>query len=383
MKKILFLLSIIVVSTNIIAQDTLKINATVTDEGEKVTVSIKNDTSQALTIIDDSENVAIYIKDDTLVIGEGAKVEAAEVKQKSLKIAVRQKEIDSLQAEIEKLRGAYSIDFLDRIDSIQVLVEKNKKAIDSLEGKIKNTADDDEEKEIECAVDDDDDDCDDAHSKHWSWKTKKKFRGHWAGIQFGANSYLSSTQTIKLPTESDFMSVQFEKSFEFSLNPLQYSIPFFNRYVGAVIGLGITFNNYELIHNNYDLGLGTNNELIYIQKLFDYKKNRFKTTSLTAPILIEFQIPTDRKDRRTFISAGIIGTFNMCSKMKNVYYNNNEKIKEKNKINFPINKFNYLATARIGHRNLYLYVNYTIIPLFDKESAPELYPVSAGIGWRF
>ena len=70
--------------------------------------------------------------------------------------------------------------------------------------------------------------------------------------------------------------------------------------------------------------------------------------------------------------------------MKYVYYQHNSLMKIKDKATlFPVNRYSYALTARMGFDNTYFYVNYNMLPLFEGGKGPELYPVSAGIGLTF
>ena len=163
---------------------------------------------------------------------------------------------------------------------------------------------------------------------------------------------------------------------------MQFSIPFFNRYVGAVTGLGISFNNYELVQN-INLLVDDQGNLAYNQADITFEKNRFKTVNLNAPLILEIQIPVNKKNERLFISGGVIGTMNLSGKMKHVYSDGNSKIKYKDKTsNWPLTQFSYQATARVGFEDWYLYANYSLMSLFEQNLGPELYPVSAGLGFR-
>ena len=276
-----------------------------------------------------------------------------------------------------------------KIDSLEFLIDINEDIIEDLEEAQEDLEEAAEElldaiSEIDIDIDncdydyDYDYDCDDDGSRK-----KKKFKGHWAGMQFGLNSYVSPSNTLSLPTNSDFMATQLNKSWEFSINPLQFSIPFFNRYVGAVTGAGFTFNNYELVQN-VNLVVDNDGVLAYNQSDFTFEKNRFKMINLNVPFLIEIQIPVNKKDERMFISGGVIGTMNLDGTMKLVYNDGNSKIKYKDKIsNWPLTQFSYQATARVGYDDWYIYANYSLMSMFEQNKGPELYPVSAGIGFRF
>ena len=44
-----------------------------------------------------------------------------------------------------------------------------------------------------------------------------------------------------------------------------------------------------------------------------------------------------------------------------------------------MNTFRYGLTARVGLGFIRFYANYDLVPLFQKDRGPELYPVSVGI----
>ncbi len=205
---------------------------------------------------------------------------------------------------------------------------------------------------------------------------KRKFRGHWAGLQLGVNTFLNTNNTL-LP-QTNYLSVVPENSREFSLNPIQKSFRIHKRYFGIVTGLGFTWNNYELF-NNVQLLVDSTGSLTYIDSDINYIKNRFKLTSFNIPLIFEGQIPIAKRDRRIYISAGIVGNLNLNSKIKYKDYNN--KVENKNNINWPIDSFSYKLTSRIGYNHFYFYANYSPMLTFIKGKAPEVLTFSAGIGY--
>lgn len=365
MKKLVLLsLGLLLSSITIIAQDTTK----VADDSVKSIVKnivIDNETQQGISAMKDGI----------------AKMEKV-ISEKEDKVKIWNEELVTLSTD-ETLNET-------KIDSLKELIEVNEEIIEALEDGVEELNDgmeelqeatqelsDDFDVDLKTGNTDNNDDNDCDHKK------KKKFKGHWAGMQLGLNSYVSPNNTINLPAESDFMLPQLNNSFEFDINPLQFSIPFFNRYVGAVTGVGFSFNNYELVHN-ISLGVDTDGNLTHSLSAVDYHKNRFKTFNLNIPLIIEFQIPMNKKDKRMFVGAGVIGTMSLSGKMKTIYTDGNSTVKYKDKSsNWPLSQFNYQATARFGYDDWYLFANYSMMPLFEKNKGPEIYPVSAGIGLNF
>jgi len=265
------------------------------------------------------------------------------------------------------------------IDSLKEKIEINKEIIDALTKGI-----DDINESIEDLQDELSEIKDDTIKfivpKQIKTVKKRKFKGHWSGLQLGVNTF-TYNKGLNLPTEMSNMNLEQFKSWEFSINPFQISIPFFNRYVGAVTGIGFTFNNYELL-NNVRFSALNGNLISTIDTSYTYSKNRFKTSSLTVPLILEFQIRTNKKDKRVYLGAGVVGSMNIGTKMKYIYQENNFEVKTKDKTTyFPVSQFSYTATVRLGYKDWYVYANYSLVPLF--ENNPVIYPASAGIGLKF
>ncbi len=305
------------------------------------------------------------------------------------KIDERQTEInvweDSIKILSVKIGNGDSSEIYEiKIDSLEKLISINKEIIEALNEGIEDITESIVElNESLEAVSDSyyfDIEMDTEANEH----RRKKFSGHWASLQLGVNSFVSPDYSLNLPAESNYMTTDPLRSREFAINPLQFSIPFFCKYIGAVTGLGFRFNNYELAQN---IKLTTNEKqeiVAAVDTENTYIKNIFKTAKITVPLLIEFQIPVSKIDKRIYLSAGLLGSYTFNKKMKYVYYGTYGKIKYKDKNKtFPTTQFRYEATARIGFDNFYVYANYDFMPLFYKGAGAEIYPVSAGIGLTF
>ncbi len=377
MKKLIFTLivSAILINVSIAQTDT-----TSTKPGNpKNEVSAKNnniDTSNWKAQID------LKIKN----LQDGLKDFQARIEEKQNQINIWTDSIKVLSSRITEEDSIEKIKIL--VDSLQNLVDQNQEIIDALNEGIENinkTINDirDTSHVDTIAIKPPDDAFTIIIPKH---KNKEKFKGHWDGIQLGLNGlYFPNSNCVNIPSycEQSLYCEKLIKSWELSVNPIQFSIPFFNRYVGAVTGLGLTWNNYELSNNQAKMIEPVNGINIALDSNTYYAKNRFKTLSLNLPLIIEFQIRTDSVDNRFYISAGIIGNYNFASKMKYVYYQQALTIKTKDKqTNFHLNEFSYTLTGRVGYEDWYFYANYSPLSLFDKDVI-ECNKISIGIGRRF
>ncbi len=334
-----------------------------------------------------AQNDTVPVKNDVQTAKE--KIEGLEnsINQLSLLIEEKAAEIEAWAIDID-VYLEHANENEQQIDSVSVLIDENAEIIDELADEIDDLADeiDDLVEELEYvgedleAVGDDEEDIFPGIKRKFK---KKKFKGHWEGVFLGVNTYVREKYSFDLSPQNDFMTNVYHQSWEFSINPFQFSIPFFTRYFGMVSGLGIKFNNYELSQNVF-LKIDSTGVLTHEVSDKDYIKNRFKTTGLTVPLLLEGQIPVSRKDNRIFITAGVVGELIFSGRMKTVYMDGNNKIKNKDKLTkWPISAFSYHATVRVGYKRFYAYANSSFIPIFTKNKGPELYPVSAGIGFCF
>ncbi|MBN2813473.1 MAG: hypothetical protein JXQ80_05310, partial [Bacteroidales bacterium] len=89
--------------------------------------------------------------------------------------------------------------------------------------------------------DTDDDDFDDI--------VNPRFRGHWAGMEWGINNFLDDDFSISREGDNQFLDLNTGRSWAVNLNFAQYSIGFGTSHVGMVTGLGLEFNNYFFDHD--------------------------------------------------------------------------------------------------------------------------------------
>lgn len=202
------------------------------------------------------------------------------------------------------------------------------------------------------------------------------FNGHWEGIEFGFNAFDKPDYSIYNGADKDFMSLNQGKSLEFNSNFYELNIGLCKNYVGLVSGMGLSFNNYRF-ENPYTLQKGQ-----YITEPVrlnpdNLSKTKLAITYLNVPVLLEFQIPVNQKEGRLFINAGLIGGVKIGSHTKVKHGDT----KDKDRSGFNLNSFKYAATARIGYKDICLFANYSLTPLFESGKGPELTPFTIGISF--
>jgi len=201
-----------------------------------------------------------------------------------------------------------------------------------------------------------------------------RFKGHWAAVEMGINSFANVDYKGFAP---NFMDLNQNKSFEVGINFLRYSIGFQKnkRNSGLVTGLGLTFNDYRF-SNAYTIE--NDNGLVKPVPLdkSGLSKSKLSTTYLTVPLMLEFQIPVNGHEKKLYFSGGVEGGLKIGSHTKV----KQDGDKSKSRDDFNINPFRYGATARFGYKGINIFGTYYFSTFFKSGRGPEIYPFTIGIG---
>jgi len=206
---------------------------------------------------------------------------------------------------------------------------------------------------------------------------RSRFKGHWAGFEFGFNNYVVSDYSLTLPESIDYMSLHSGKSHNLNFNVAQTSLGLARR-IGFVTGLGFNWNNYRFDGNNNIMKSETGVIERYDPEAL-LKKSKFSTLYLTLPVILEFQIPADHNHLN--LAAGLIGAVKLYSYSKMVF-DDGDKVRSED--DFSLNMLRYGVTARIGYENLQVYSTYYITPLFQTGKGPggvDLFPFEIGLAF--
>jgi len=212
---------------------------------------------------------------------------------------------------------------------------------------------------------------------------RKRFRPHFAGLEVGLNNFVTSDFSMVLPPEDRYMDLNTGKSWNWNINIFDYGFGLGTDKVGIVSGLGFEFINYSFDGQNSIRKDPATTEIVeYVPSYAgNITKSKFNMTYLTAPLLLEFQIPAPRK--RIYISVGVIGGLKLWSNTKMKYTVSGEKSKEKAKGDYNLSPLRWGLTTRVGYRALGFYATYYMTPLFKPGLGPELYPFNIGLAFSF
>lgn len=204
-----------------------------------------------------------------------------------------------------------------------------------------------------------------------------KFSGHWAGIDFGFNTFLNKDYT---GYDTEFMDNDVFRSNSTYINLIQQSIGLqHNRNtLGLVTGLGLHLQSYRLDKNTTITR--TPNDIIEPKTLvFDQnQKSKLSIVSIYIPVLAEIQIPINHYENRLYFSGGMYMSRRISSHTKIKY-----RVERKEKLKLPdsyaLHDFNYGLMFRAGYRWINIFATYELRPLFQEEKGPYLRPFTFGI----
>ncbi len=304
------------------------------------------------------------------------------------KIDSLQKIIDSLSEQIDDTSISSAGAIKDSISHIASQIEDYQKFINALQKGIVDIQN--QISEIQEEINSSDDSLNYDIYKYFEkkdkepkkFKLKRKFRGHWGGLELGLSNFYNADNKILL-NQTDVFSPNLTSSYNVNLNLLESNVKI-TSFFGLVTGLGFKFDRYaysdfpyfdnetyvfntDSMHSAYDNN-GT------IQKII------MKTTTIRIPLLVEIQF---NKKRSIYINAGAYAGLMSNAKLKFVYDVSGKRVVLKQSLDNMVSQVNYGITTRIGLDKVQFYVDYSLTPVFKNPENPQLYQASAGLRISF
>jgi hypothetical protein len=205
------------------------------------------------------------------------------------------------------------------------------------------------------------------------------FSGHWAGIDFGFNTLTGKNFSDDYP---EFLKHNILQSNSLYANIIQQSIGLqkTRNTIGLVTGLGLQFKSFRL-NNNTTIEKAYSGEIEGKTLIFDEnQKSKFSAAYITAPLLLEFQVPVNHYANRFFISAGLFAGYRLGSHTKIKYRIARNKEKLKTPGDYSLSDFKYGLMVRMGYRQFHVFANYDLQPMFKEEArVMDVFPFTFGI----
>jgi TolA-binding protein len=299
-------------------------------------------------------------------------------------IAEAEKEIEKIDAQLDSVDAQTEKALSSQKKQQELIIKENEKRIEAFEEGLEDMdeamADLKEEMEdLGEEFENFDPDHGDVHIKGYKSSKSKKFKGHWAGFEFGLSNFMNKEMTLTSDADAGFMALNPEKSFGFALNFMEFNLPVIRNNFGFTTGMGIKWNHFNLAQNVdlYEDEFGVIQAEPVDPNLREYKRNNLNMAYLTIPLIAEIQVKAGKE--KLYLSGGATGSMRLWSKHKQKYLVDGNKYKDKVTDDFQLSPFRYGLTFRAGYGPVGLFVNYELAPLFKADRGPELYPVTIGL----
>lgn len=209
--------------------------------------------------------------------------------------------------------------------------------------------------------------------------TKKlnQVKSIWTGFEIGVNGYLTPGGSSDFPKKYNFLELNYKKSICININFWEKNFKLYKNYIALTTGGGLEFNRYFFDNNTTLQPL--NDTVSGFVSGVDFRKNCLKASYVTVPLLLEFN--TNSNEKKSFhLAAGLVGAYNLGSKVKQVYELNNKVYKNKVKDDYNLNPFKVAATVRLGYGRFNAFATYGLTPFFQKKAtAPDLTAFTVGV----
>jgi len=285
------------------------------------------------------------------------------------------RQIDTLASNKEK-----SADLDRNISDLEKQLDAYKKGLEDL------TGEKDDDGKIDIKIEDEANNDGDEHKEHKNGiKNKKlnKFRGHWNGISLMFNSLVSKNGSFTLPNGSDggvdasFLDVNVAKSYSYSFDLIQGSIPIIGKRFGLITGLGAQLQSYE-IRNNYTLSENTSGQTVGHLDAVDYNKNELDIWQLQVPMILELNSASGY-----FVNCGVLGGLRIGSHQEQKYNANDKEYDLTVRSDFNLSPFTATAVASIGYKHIAIFGQYQLTSMFKSGKGPDVYPLAIGAKFVF
>ncbi|MDR1403448.1 MAG: PorT family protein [Tannerellaceae bacterium] len=208
---------------------------------------------------------------------------------------------------------------------------------------------------------------------HWN----RDFSGHWDGVGMGFANFADGNFHFN---DIDGVSLRSGNSLEYNLNALEKGFPLSRRGNFALVtGMGMRWSRYRLDGNCYFKEVDGITLLHPAPEGIYYTAAKLNITSLTIPLLLEWQNKQGRFDN-IFISAGVTGVIKTASSSRVAYRNESgKKLADKMDGGMNIRPVTMDFLFQAGYDWIGIYARYSPMGLFEKTKGPKIHPVSIGL----
>jgi hypothetical protein len=196
-------------------------------------------------------------------------------------------------------------------------------------------------------------------------------------MNIGMNGWLTGNNQTAFPSQYTNMSLNYSKSRLFGFDFMLSGLDLFKKHVYISPGLGISWNNYHF-NEKIQISTGPDTTMFVSDSITNFTKYKFRNTYLSVPLVVGFRIGNVEK-KHFDIHAGVIGSFNAGSIVKQKYTTDGTNNKDKIKDDFNVNPFKLEAIARLTFGSFGIYGKYSLTEQFQPNKTQEVYPFSVGV----
>ncbi len=206
---------------------------------------------------------------------------------------------------------------------------------------------------------------------------------HWRGFALGINGYLSPSGGFSLPKTQEYMRPDYAHSFNLQFNFMERQFNIYKNYVKIITGMGFDYHSYAFDNaTTLDADSSYTWGVIDSSHTVNYKKNRFRSTYLQVPLLLEFN--TSNNSYESYhIAIGVIGQYLISSRTRQIISSDGAEFTRVRKDSYNLAPFALKAHVSLGFRDFQIFGEYGLTPLFQSGRGPELNPVAFGVRWSF
>jgi hypothetical protein len=212
-------------------------------------------------------------------------------------------------------------------------------------------------------------------------KAKGTMESHWAGFSYGrlttADNHMNIGETAGIPLDKG-------KSNEVMFNIMDGIVPIIGHTFGLTSGFGFNWRSFHLDNNTHLIEDANGvTKAVQADGNTNYTYSRLRTLHLTVPLLLEWQ-PVFGKNKQFFMSAGVVGGWNVMSAYRVKYKNaDGDKISKVEARGLNTNPLSLDFMGQIGYSSISIYAKYSPFSIFQKDKGPAINATSIGIQLDF
>ncbi len=226
-------------------------------------------------------------------------------------------------------------------------------------------------------------------------RKRRRLFTYWAGLELGLNTFITPDGRLGDGPQSGPLQLNNSRSRFFAINFIERKVEFGTNHIGLFTGLGVEFLNYRLSSNS-TLGYNADSTYAVAMDVPQLRKNKLRQIGLRMPLMLEFntaraKLPANRDElpgrprwpisrKENFhLAAGVVGSWYFDTMYKQKWSSDGHNEKQRDKGDYNLLPYRLAARGQIGFGSWNFFAEYSLTPMFNKGTAPELMPLNVGL----